>query len=469
MEDARRAAQQKQGARIQIRIGSNTTIIGVGDDPRIFGFNLFTNNVNNLIIRNLTMVDAFDCFPQWDPTDGATGNWNSQYDNISFRGVLHGWVDHVAFTDGDHADSVQPIYFGRPFQVHDGELDITNASDLITVSYNRFVDHDKVGLVGSSDNAPADVGKLRVTFHHNLYEGLGQRTPRVRFGQDHVYNNYYIVDHPDTYVYSWGVGIQSHLFAENNVFALTGVTPDRIITRFNGTQVHEVNNVVNGSVVDIRGAYNAAHDPDLADDASWAPTLVAHMDAAADVPSIVQRFSGPTLSANALALDGVSGFAEAPLANPTGDWTAELWFKDEHPNGFNHEYLTLLNKGDREASGEAPFTINIGFKALQVASRLGFVDTAVRYDLRAGGVDPKQWHHVAASFESGRQTVTVYLDGQQVAQGVIARSNGNALPLQIGRNGPRSGKYFQGELDDVRSGTLPDLEPRLPLTSTTSL
>jgi pectate lyase len=118
MEDARRAAQQKQGPRIQIRIGSNTTIIGVGDDPRIFGFNLFTNNVSNLIIRNLTMVDAFDRFPLWDPTDGATGNWNSQYDNISFRGVVHGWVDHVAFTDGDHADSLQPIYFGRPFQVH---------------------------------------------------------------------------------------------------------------------------------------------------------------------------------------------------------------------------------------------------------------------------------------------------------------------------------------------------------------
>jgi hypothetical protein len=33
---------------------------------------------------------------------------------------------------------------------------------------------------------------------------------------------------------------------------------------------------------------------------------------------------------------------------------------------------------------------------------------------------------------------------------VVARSNGNPLPLQIGRNGPRSGKYFTGKLDDVR-------------------
>ena len=46
--------------------------------------------------------------------------------------------------------------------------------------------------------------------------------------------------------------------------------------------------------------------------------------------------------------------ADRPIAELSGDWTAELWFKDEHPNGFNHDYLTLLNKGDRQVSGEAP-------------------------------------------------------------------------------------------------------------------
>jgi len=295
-EDARRTSQQRQAARVQIRLGSNTTIIGEGDDPRLVGMNLFANNVSNLIIRNLTVVDAFDCFPQWDPTDGATGNWNSQYDNISFRGVVHGWVDHVAFTDGDNPDSRQPVYFGRPFQVHDGELDITNASDLITVSYNRFLDHDKVGLVGSSDSAQADVDKLRVTYHHNLYRGVGQRTPRVRFGQVHVFNNLYIIDNPDTYLYSWGIGVQSHLFAENNVFNTTGVGNDQIIRRFNGTAMHESGNVVNGDVVDLRAAYNASFDPSLADDTSWTPSLVAHMDATAEVPELVQRLSGPVLS-----------------------------------------------------------------------------------------------------------------------------------------------------------------------------
>ncbi len=45
-----------------------------------------------------------------------------------------------------------------------------------------------------------------MTIHHNLFENVGQRTPRVRFGQVHVYNNYYKIEQIPDYVYSWGVG-----------------------------------------------------------------------------------------------------------------------------------------------------------------------------------------------------------------------------------------------------------------------
>ena len=83
------------------------------------------------------------------------------------------------------------MYFGRIYQVHDGLVDVTNESDLVTISWNRFSDHDKTMLVGSSDGATADRGKLRITLHHNLFEDLGQRVPRVRYGQVHVYNNHY--------------------------------------------------------------------------------------------------------------------------------------------------------------------------------------------------------------------------------------------------------------------------------------
>ena len=77
-------------------------------------------------------------------------------------------------------------------------------------------------LIGSSDTRAADVGKLRVTIHHNQFGDLGQRVPRVRFGQVDVYNNHYIATTWTTeYVYSWGVGVESHIFAERNHLTLS--------------------------------------------------------------------------------------------------------------------------------------------------------------------------------------------------------------------------------------------------------
>ena len=119
------------------------------------------------------------------------------------------WIDHNVFEDKESKDETLPQYFGVLFQVHDGLLDITNASDLVTVSWNRFRNHDKTMLIGSSDSAAADRGKLRVTLHHNLFDGIGQRAPRVRFGQVHIFNNYYKIERVPNYGYSWGVGVES--------------------------------------------------------------------------------------------------------------------------------------------------------------------------------------------------------------------------------------------------------------------
>ncbi len=134
------------------------------------------------------------------------------------------------------------------FQVHDGLLDITNASDFVTVSWNRFVNHDKVMLIGSSDSATADRGKLRVTLHHNLFEDVGQRVARVRFGQVHIYNNYYKISNPENYVYSWGVGIESAIYAENNFFWVnphTDITPAQFIGVYKGTAIYETGTMLN--------------------------------------------------------------------------------------------------------------------------------------------------------------------------------------------------------------------------------
>jgi pectate lyase len=305
METARLASQAAQQARVRIRVGSNTTIVGLGKKATIRGAWLDirgTANVpgsrTNIIIRNLTLQDTYDCFPQWSPTDGALGNWNALYDSISLRDSDHVWIDHDTFEDVDTADATLPIYFGRIFQIHDGLLDITNASDLVTVSWNEFLDHDKVMLIGSSDSAPADVGKLRVTLHHNRWDGVGQRAPRVRFGQVHVYNNLYRIKKDEGYVYSWGVGIRSAIWAENNFFQVDAdVTADELLERFNGTAIHEAGNLFDGPaerfLLDLRDAYNAANDPDLADGTTWTPTLFTEIDPARRVLPAVLGHAGP--------------------------------------------------------------------------------------------------------------------------------------------------------------------------------
>jgi pectate lyase len=140
-----------------LRVRSNKTILG-NSGATIAGCGLNINGDRNVIIRNLNFRD-------WD--DDAI-NVQESATNI--------WVDHNSFTNG-----------------YDGAIDIKRGSDFVTVSWNRIFGHDKSMLLGhSDDNASQDVGHLRVSYHHNWFDGSNQRHPRVRFGNPvHVYNNLY--------------------------------------------------------------------------------------------------------------------------------------------------------------------------------------------------------------------------------------------------------------------------------------
>jgi pectate lyase len=316
LETARIASQVNQQNRVRLRVGSNTTIVGLRRNATLRGIWLDLRGSaaaprTNIIIRNITFQDTYDCFPAWAPNDGALGNWNALYDSISLRDTMNVWIDHNTFADVTTADSTLPVYFGRIYQVHDGLVDITNASDLVTVSWNRFRNHDKNMLIGSSDSAAADVGKLRVTLHHNVFEQVGQRAPRVRFGQVHVYNNLYRIRELPTYGYSWGVGVHFTpippeppvppgvgIYAENNFFQTDDtVTPDMFIERFNGTAIHATGTLLNGRrtqhMVDVVAAWNELNDPDLATDVGWTPTLFTAIDPTKSVPLQVGLRAGP--------------------------------------------------------------------------------------------------------------------------------------------------------------------------------
>ncbi|MEH1125490.1 pectate lyase family protein [Micromonospora sp. CPCC 206061] len=139
-----------------LRVGSNKTIVG-NAGATIAGCGLNVSQASNVIIRNLTFR-----------------NWNDDAINVQYSTRV--WIDHNTLTNG-----------------YDGAIDIKRASDYVTVSWNRIHGHDKSMLLGhSDDNAGEDVGRLRVSYHHNWFDGTNQRHPRVRFGNPvHVYNNYY--------------------------------------------------------------------------------------------------------------------------------------------------------------------------------------------------------------------------------------------------------------------------------------
>jgi pectate lyase len=205
----------------------------------------------------------------------------------------HVWIDHVTLDDGGHPDAAEPMVFGQHLLRHDGLLDIVRGSDLVTVSWSRFAGHDKSLLWGNGDTATGDIGKLRITMHHCELTDLVQRGPRVRFGQVHVYNNLYRATADSGYLYSWGVGVQSALYLENNAFRLEApFTPATIIGNYGGTAIHATGTYVNGRPVDVLAAFNAANDPDLGSDVGWTPGLHGRIDPTWLVPILVRAGAG---------------------------------------------------------------------------------------------------------------------------------------------------------------------------------
>jgi len=302
LEAARVAAAALQAKLTLQHIGSNVTLVGVGD-ATVSGASLRIRDAHNVIVRNLTLSDAYDCFPQWDANDSG-GNWNSAYDNLSVWTATSVWIDHNTFDDGDHPPTSLPRVYGRPFEVHDGLIDITHGGDLVTMSWNWLQHHDKTDIIGSSDTRTQDRGQHRVTQHHNRWTDIGQRAPRVRFGDVHVYNNLYeqteaslgeSVPGSPFFQYYWGAGVESSIVAEQNAIELQPSSPvDHIIAWWKGTELSETGTLVNGEIVDVLGAFNATSPNKLSPDVRWDPAdhYAYEAQPAAEVAAAVRAGAG---------------------------------------------------------------------------------------------------------------------------------------------------------------------------------
>lgn len=348
LEEARQRSAANQKKRIVIQVTSNTTIVGIGNDAKIVKGNLVIGEqTENVIIRNITFEDAFDYFPAWDPGDSWAlskdypgcqenfetaakgpqkcpgGRWNSEYDNISINGGKRVWIDHCTFTDGERQDKLFPPVFPFPHnqieqkvQHHDGQIDVTNGADLVTLTYNHFKGHDKTSLIGGSDSKTTDAGKLNVTYRGNWFDNAGQRMPRVRYGKIHSYNNYFSGDAagaPDpalntlqnhekairesgegpVFRSAFGIGKESAIYSENNYFEVRNGNIGHVVTIQGGTKFFDAGSLVNGQPADFAKALNSNPERPISSDVGWKPERYGKEPIAAkDVPDYVKNNAG---------------------------------------------------------------------------------------------------------------------------------------------------------------------------------
>jgi len=262
-----------QAAQIMIRITPNTTLIGTGDDSRLEEMSIQVKDTENVIIKNLSVEAPNDLFAEWDPTDGIHGSWNAEYDAIVVYNSTNVWIDNCYLSDGAKGVDTTDFVFGKYIELHDGLLDIVNSADYVTVSNNRFENHQKTSLIGNSDSRVTDTDHLKVTIYNNVFMNCNERLPRVRFGKVHVFNNYYYAEtfkpgYPSLTVnnyfhddnanpqYFIGLGVYSDVLSEYNSFNYVGneeipESDDIVVYSYGGYTFHDNGSEYNGKHLDF--------------------------------------------------------------------------------------------------------------------------------------------------------------------------------------------------------------------------
>ncbi|MBR4323691.1 pectinesterase family protein [Treponema sp.] len=210
------ACNSAYGNIIKVNIASNTWIVGKNSSSGLKGGSLNISSVSNVVLRNLNIQDAYDPFPHHEKNDG----YNAQWDGVVIQGSSSNiWIDHCTFKDTMGYTTVKTGgSTSEKWQTYDGLCDIKGSVKNITISWNRFQDHDKTMLIGSSDSDGSNSTRT-VTLHHNYFYNCGQRLPMVRNTRLHMFNNYYDASNP-RYAQQYAVGVRANalIIAENNTF-----------------------------------------------------------------------------------------------------------------------------------------------------------------------------------------------------------------------------------------------------------
>ncbi|WP_264028969.1 polysaccharide lyase family 1 protein [Cellulosimicrobium sp. SH8] len=154
---------------IELKQVSNVTIVGVGNGATFDQLGIHLREASNIIIQNVTVKNV-------KKSGSPTSNGGDAIGMES--GVRNVWVDHVTLEAS-----------GGESEGYDGLFDMKAGVQYVTLSYSILRNSGRGGLIGSSES---DTSNGFVTFHHNKYENLDSRTPLLRGGIAHIYNNHYV-------------------------------------------------------------------------------------------------------------------------------------------------------------------------------------------------------------------------------------------------------------------------------------
>ncbi|WP_426062064.1 InlB B-repeat-containing protein [Hymenobacter sp. B1770] len=279
---------------------------------------LYMKRCNNVIIKNLTF-------------EGPGAYDTGGHDNLTIEQCVNVWVDHCDFQDGI-----------------DGNLDIKNQADYISITWCRFVylkppiaggsggsaDHRFSNLFGSSDGATADRGKLRITMQNCWWaQGCRERMPRVRFGQVHLVNNYFSSAGNNHCIRA---GYEADLRVESNYFENVNKPIDLFENNF--TAVSAVNNVFIGTTGNTAGSGTAFTPP-------YALAVTPAADVKAQVTSTCG--AGATLSSPTSCCGSTTAsYTLTTAASPTADGTVT-----RSPDASSYPAGTVVTLTATPASG----------------------------------------------------------------------------------------------------------------------
>ncbi len=446
---ASRADQQKRST---IRLPSNTTLTGAGIGSGLLNASIVVDKVENIVIRRLNIRNPCDVQPTWDPDDGATGNWNSAFDAISVSASRRVWIDHNSFTDAPHTDDQAALENGKRKRCHDGALDISQGSDLVTVSYNRFALHEKNALVGSSDSASGDAGRLRVTFSNNVFEFISSRAPRVRFGQVHLYNNVHLGDRRHAvypHQYSVGVGKQADIIGTANVYEIAGARSCNDVVRNHGpdSSFADAGSILNGA------ALGACAQPSAP---GWKVPYPFTARPASQVRQHVLEHAG---AANWQVDTGADGAIVAVaaqgsrLAPPAADFFLEARLRVLRPEtGAGQWYLAARHHAGNWSG--AGLSLANGVLEVNVLRMQDGVLTRLKQFRR---LDASGRRSDLVRVEMAGSALTVYLNGEKL---------GTVTDARVAHASTGVGFYSKGNafaIDDMRTGPASDKPARLAL------